>query len=787
MRLDVGGMVDQAVVVITCTLLGFYALRLLCCLLFRRTREGAWRLCASLLAWVRSLAHPCGSKSVESDLDLKARAHVAGVRVRLVLSFSEVAVHFLALVLAWTLASFLANTPNGLSESCDMFGFTAEFRRRNLLVDQLIWFNFCLVFASIPRLRTHHSMTFQYVLCSVWWAAYGVMSASNPMGTLPTRIHSYLPRIVAGFVVGNSRACGFCNFLICAGVCVAHVLHYAGAEAMTRAELGLVEPVVTEVVGTTIIVASIVSFDRWACGMALSALDIKSLAQSEATVLRLLSALCDAVVTLGPELRISHPAPKLANLLIQNRRDPKDGSRSALVGTNFLDFMVETDRERFRDFMARAPELESSADPEPAQALNVHLRDSSGLGVQVQLFHSRFRDRDDQVGHLIGICEVGDTVVAETPRPLVAISERPNFALSPQGVSSRSNDAGGRGTRGGSSMLSGGRTPRNSGAASHCHGHARGGLESSGAAVSAETASGQSISYEGSQSHDASREGRLAAAVASTRGSVGDGLSSADGMEDESTSSWFGDSVSVDAPGRMNTLAPHRSPSEDRIRRGAQPRAGEVDLCFDTLRFTVKHRRSSVPALDVSLLDRESLLQWISQWGSCRAWMQDFVNAILRPVVPASWPPAAGAPCSASFQVSFRASCALPHDFLTRPAVAPIGEAQAALPIRLPVTKVRMLQKRPGLRRGDSSQNQSSPRNLEQFSQVAPALVGVASGSVSSRTVRTVSPPTLPEGEDQEDDDDESVESARKAFVHMNKVLNNAKAKAGDHEQMLRL
>ncbi|CAK0842028.1 unnamed protein product [Prorocentrum cordatum] len=56
-------------------------------------------------------------------------------------------------------------------------------------------------------------------------------------------------------------------------------------------------------------------------------------------------------------------------------------------------------------------------------------------------------------------------------------------------------------------------------------------------------------------------------------------------------------------------------------------------------------------------------------WSSCRAWMQDFVNAILRPVSSESWPPSAGPPASASFRVAFRGSCRLPPDILTRSGV----------------------------------------------------------------------------------------------------------------------
>ncbi|CAK0893356.1 unnamed protein product [Prorocentrum cordatum] len=124
----------------------------------------------------------------------------------------------------------------------------------------------------------------------------------------------------------------------------------------------------------------------------------------ELRLLCLLYALYDVVVTLDTDLRVAARAPKLDLLL--NTRDAQ--------GTRLTDFMGPTDRGRFLEFVARAPPdvTDGKSNPTPAQetSLNVHLQDGRGSWIQVQLFHTQFQNFGcNQVEHLIGICEVGDS------------------------------------------------------------------------------------------------------------------------------------------------------------------------------------------------------------------------------------------------------------------------------------------------------------------------------------------------------------------------------------------
>jgi len=83
-------------------------------------------------------------------------------------------------------------------------------------------------------------------------------------------------------------------------------------------------------------------------------LEAKGVARSEATVHRLLSAMCDAVVRMGPDCIIRHPCPKLEALLLRSR------THSALQGTSFRDLVDSAERNRFDHFMTSMTSVTNS-------------------------------------------------------------------------------------------------------------------------------------------------------------------------------------------------------------------------------------------------------------------------------------------------------------------------------------------------------------------------------------------------------------------------------------------
>ncbi|CAK0818309.1 unnamed protein product, partial [Prorocentrum cordatum] len=106
----------------------------------------------------------------------------------------------------------------------------------------------------------------------------------------------------------------------------------------------------------------------------------------------LLSQLCDAVVHLGEDLRMTQPSPHLAALLL------RPFSCGGMRNVSFLDlFSCSEESERVRGFLLR--------DIPGADMLHSSMKDSNGVEVTVQLFHICGKDFDDQIFHVVGVRE----------------------------------------------------------------------------------------------------------------------------------------------------------------------------------------------------------------------------------------------------------------------------------------------------------------------------------------------------------------------------------------------
>ena len=112
-------------------------------------------------------------------------------------------------------------------------------------------------------------------------------------------------------------------------------------------------------------------------------------ARSERTAQELLSLVCGAVLTLDGQFCLRTPSPALGALLFHS-------SVQAFCGVDFAEVVSEDDRERLRDFLV---------DSVRPGCVHVHLRDSSGARVAVQLFHTRLEGLLWQLSHVFGIRE----------------------------------------------------------------------------------------------------------------------------------------------------------------------------------------------------------------------------------------------------------------------------------------------------------------------------------------------------------------------------------------------
>lgn len=129
--------------------------------------------------------------------------------------------------------------------------------------------------------------------------------------------------------------------------------------------------------------------------MAEDEVEAKRAVQSEEVVQSLLSMMCDAVVTLTPDLNFRDACPRIASLLL--RADLSGAPRS---DQSFSKYLAPLDVPRFEDFMAQ-----SSNDEQLTRCIHVHLLDSLGTRVPVQIFHTRMTDSEGAQSHVLGVVE----------------------------------------------------------------------------------------------------------------------------------------------------------------------------------------------------------------------------------------------------------------------------------------------------------------------------------------------------------------------------------------------
>eukprot|EP00930_Biecheleria_cincta_P059055 TRINITY_DN44821_c0_g1_i1.p1 TRINITY_DN44821_c0_g1~~TRINITY_DN44821_c0_g1_i1.p1 ORF type:complete len:592 (-),score=106.27 TRINITY_DN44821_c0_g1_i1:445-2220(-) len=153
--------------------------------------------------------------------------------------------------------------------------------------------------------------------------------------------------------------------------------------------------------------------DVWLRDLVNAKLDVMTLENSQLAARKLLSVLCDADVMLGPDFKILSSSMKLSHLLMRG-----SGGSPTMDGVDFCSCIIESDRCRFREFIASSMMQEDDiGQPVPAASLHLNLRDSAGLKVSVRVFHVAVPNLDFMEGlsHLIGfrdegsICDLPDT------------------------------------------------------------------------------------------------------------------------------------------------------------------------------------------------------------------------------------------------------------------------------------------------------------------------------------------------------------------------------------------
>eukprot|EP00931_Biecheleriopsis_adriatica_P013386 TRINITY_DN11476_c0_g2_i3.p1 TRINITY_DN11476_c0_g2~~TRINITY_DN11476_c0_g2_i3.p1 ORF type:complete len:586 (-),score=86.96 TRINITY_DN11476_c0_g2_i3:81-1838(-) len=140
-----------------------------------------------------------------------------------------------------------------------------------------------------------------------------------------------------------------------------------------------------------------------ACSVESLSSEKDSLNSEKATVMRLLSAFCDAKVQLNADFRIQGDHKQLAQLL-------KSKSPGCLDNLDFTAHLSPGDDTRVRDFVkvsSIGKQANQGAEPElePPISLQVQLQDSAGIFFKARLYSVSSRHASGEQFHLIGICE----------------------------------------------------------------------------------------------------------------------------------------------------------------------------------------------------------------------------------------------------------------------------------------------------------------------------------------------------------------------------------------------
>mmetsp|Transcript_8075 Transcript_8075/g.25644 ORF Transcript_8075/g.25644 Transcript_8075/m.25644 type:complete len:800 (+) Transcript_8075:49-2448(+) len=209
-------------------------------------------------------------------------------------------------------------------------------------------------------------------------------------------------RIVQGLVLGNARLSIILTVMVSVAHMIIRVVLWGPDKAHFHRELVLV-------VAYSLLVWS---FEQWQLAEAKAIVRAQMSDKSYALVSSVLSRMCDAVVELDSQLRLSQPCPRLSTLLL--RQAP------LACGMLFTDLMTPEDAQRVHGLLlaqgssgcdgedlsgAGSDTKEAGLGAGLAGLCHVRMNDGNSSKLSVELFYSCVPDIDGQPTYLVGIQE----------------------------------------------------------------------------------------------------------------------------------------------------------------------------------------------------------------------------------------------------------------------------------------------------------------------------------------------------------------------------------------------
>eukprot|EP00928_Gymnodinium_smaydae_P038017 TRINITY_DN26312_c0_g1_i1.p1 TRINITY_DN26312_c0_g1~~TRINITY_DN26312_c0_g1_i1.p1 ORF type:complete len:624 (+),score=102.54 TRINITY_DN26312_c0_g1_i1:70-1941(+) len=399
---------SRVTVVLCYAMLCSYAL-----LVFRSLRAGPsfvglWHWLRSLIAAIRSKSKTDEAATLEDAVELRAGELVTAWRVQRVRGWLTVTSHISAYCLAVLVLSHLDVW------SVQSVWWTKQFLLCEETLVCLVLSMFVHVLVWRPQLVTGFSIDLLHCVVAIMWSLQLAM-APNTIEQL-YRAHTIKSLRFAFVALGNKRLTMFLNLVVTAIDIAMYGAHASDSvqpncapfdlpmrDAGARGCAGtLAYFAVHESLTLLAVVALAFLVDSWMWTEARATVRSEVSAQGEQMLQRILSAVCDAVVRLGPSFEILTPSPRLAVLLMRGSADLR------LKGTSFLDLIEPDDAETFVHQLSMQHDQVGARD-EPAACLHLRMIDATGTRVQAQLLHCRLVDLSGQPFHMVGIREISET------------------------------------------------------------------------------------------------------------------------------------------------------------------------------------------------------------------------------------------------------------------------------------------------------------------------------------------------------------------------------------------
>mmetsp|Transcript_134445 Transcript_134445/g.326755 ORF Transcript_134445/g.326755 Transcript_134445/m.326755 type:complete len:808 (+) Transcript_134445:67-2490(+) len=360
----------------------------------------AWEVRASTVAFGKAMWHRV-YLSFETGMQDPETAQVWREVTRQRLRQAHAALNTVSLICVPCVLLTVARTGPDLADSIDNYEDSVKYLCDSEGVPLMFVAGAATLFVMMPWLVTPHGLNYANVLLSGMWAWKAAVSSEKYYDYSYAWILAC--RTFQGMILGNVWLTIFLHAVVSAiGIVVCSYYQH------TPSSIQNARPY-REVSFFLLMSTLTWTFEQIQLAQARAKVQARRSDHTSTLVYRILSCMCEAVVRLDADLRLSEPCPKLSSLLLRQGPLPP--------GVRFTDLMPPEDAQHVHECLEceEGPLGEECSDaigtgPDSALAGLCHLRlntgnTGNGSKLPVDLFYSCVPDSEGQLSYLIGIQE----------------------------------------------------------------------------------------------------------------------------------------------------------------------------------------------------------------------------------------------------------------------------------------------------------------------------------------------------------------------------------------------